>query len=74
MERWRIVLIHRMKGEVKVHYAINVRFGNIFIWILPSTAEDEIRYIIKDWRVKDIARVTKTDNGYKLTNEDGFIC
>lgn len=73
MERWRIVLINRKTGIVKVHYAINIRLGNIFIWVLPSTADDEIPYSLSKWRCKEIRRVTKIEESYTLTNKEGFI-
>lgn len=73
MERWRIVLINRKTGIVKVHYAINIRLGNIFIWVLPSIAEDEIPYNLSKWNCKEIIRVTKTEEGYKSVNKEGFI-
>ena len=74
MERWRIILVNRKSGVVKIHNAINVRFGNLFIWVLPSVADDEIPYRLSKWNCKGIVRVTEVDNTYKPINEAGFIC
>lgn len=73
MERWRIILVNRKTGVVKLHNAINVRFGNLFIWVLPSVADDEIPYRLSKWKCKEIVRVVETKEGYTSINEAGFI-
>lgn len=73
MERWRIILVNKQTKQVKIHYATNIRFGNLFIWVLPSVADDEIPYKLSKWRCKLIQRVTKTEEGYTSIAEEGFI-